>query len=156
MKDVHVLSLGAGTQSSCMALMSAYGDLPRPDYIIFSDTGWEPKFVYEWLEKLKSKLAEFGLKVITVSNGNIYKNTLRSIETGERTPSLPYYTKNPITGTKGMVMRQCTQDYKILPKIIKYYRSIEKFVSCWAMDHMKKLKKLCMSGKALRSMKLLE
>lgn len=115
MKDVHVLSLGAGTQSSCMALMSAYGDLPRPDYIIFSDTGWEPKFVYEWLEKLKSKLAEFGLKVITVSNGNIYKNTLRSIETGERTPSLPYYTKNPITGTKGMVMRQCTQDYKILP-----------------------------------------
>lgn len=115
MNDINVLSLGAGTQSSAMALMAANGDLPRPDYIIFSDVGWEPKHVYEWLDKLKKELAKFDMEVITVSNGNLYDDTLKSIETGERAPSLPYYTKDTETGEKGMVMRQCTGDYKIAP-----------------------------------------
>lgn len=114
MREIHVLSLGAGTQSSCMALMSAYGDLPRPDYIIFADTGWEPEHVYDWLDKLKKELKKFGMEIITVSNGNIFEDTLRSIKTGERAPSLPYYTKSK-NGKKGIVNRQCTQDYKILP-----------------------------------------
>lgn len=114
-KEINVLSLGAGTQSSAMALMAAHGDLPRPDYIIFSDTGWEPKHVYRWLEGLKKELAKFDLEVITVSNGNIYEDTLKAIETGERAPSLPYFTKNQETEEMGMVMRQCTGDYKIAP-----------------------------------------
>lgn len=112
---IDVLSLGAGTQSSAMALMAAHGDLPRPDYIIFSDTGWEPQHVYDWLDKLEKELNKFDLEVIRVSGGNIYEDTLQAIETGERAPSLPYYTKNTETGEKGMVMRQCTQDYKIAP-----------------------------------------
>lgn len=115
MKEINVLSLGAGTQSSAMALMVAHGDLPRPDYIIFSDTGWEPEKVYSWLEKLKAELQKYDLEVITVSNGNIYDDTLNSIKTGDRVPSLPYFTKNIDTKEKGMVMRQCTSDYKILP-----------------------------------------
>lgn len=114
MSDLHVLSLGAGTQSSAMALMSVYGDLPRPDYVIFSDTGWEPKVVYDWLDDLKNELQKHDLEVITVSNGNIYDDTLKSSETGARSPSLPYFTKSS-TGKKGMVMRQCTNDYKIMP-----------------------------------------
>ena len=115
MEHVHVLSLGAGTQSSAMALMAAHGDLPKPDYIIFSDTGWEPKHVYKWLEELKAELAKFDMEVITVSNGNIYEDVLNSIETGGRVASLPYYTKDPETGEKGITMRQCTGDYKIKP-----------------------------------------
>ena len=115
MKRVDVLSLGAGTQSSAMALMAANGDLPKPDYVIFSDTGWEPEHVYEWLEKLKKEIAKSGMEVITVSNGNIYDDTLKSLEDGGHTPSLPYYTKDPDTGKVGITMRQCTQDYKIVP-----------------------------------------
>lgn len=112
---INVLSLGAGTQSSCMALMSAHGDLPKPDYIIFSDTGWEPRHVYVWLEKLKKELKKFGLEVITVRHGNIYEDILKSLDTGERTASMPFFTKNPQTGKRGMVMRQCTFEYKIQP-----------------------------------------
>lgn len=115
MKKINVLSLGAGTQSSAMALMAAYGDLSKPDYIIFSDTGWEPKHVYEWLEKLKKELDKFGLEVITVTAGNIYEDTLNALETGERTASMPFFTKNKETGEKGIVMRQCTSEYKIQP-----------------------------------------
>ena len=41
----RVLSLGAGVQSSCLALMAEKGEygLPKPDLAIFADTGWEPQ-----------------------------------------------------------------------------------------------------------------
>jgi hypothetical protein len=47
---MRVVSLGAGVQSTTMALMAAHGELtPMPDAAIFADTGWEPKAVYEHL-----------------------------------------------------------------------------------------------------------
>jgi 3'-phosphoadenosine 5'-phosphosulfate sulfotransferase (PAPS reductase)/FAD synthetase len=51
---LNILSLGAGVQSSTMALMAAHGELPMPDCAIFADTQWEPKAIYkhlDWLEK---------------------------------------------------------------------------------------------------------
>ena len=50
---LHVISLGAGVQSSTLALMFATGELsPMPDCAIFADTGAEPKIVYDHLERL--------------------------------------------------------------------------------------------------------
>lgn len=44
---LRALSLGAGVQSTTMALMAAHGEIqPMPDCAIFADTGWEPKAVY--------------------------------------------------------------------------------------------------------------
>ena len=40
------LSLGAGVQSSTLALMMEKGLAPKPDYAIFSDTQGEPKASY--------------------------------------------------------------------------------------------------------------
>ncbi|KKL83956.1 hypothetical protein LCGC14_1969500, partial [marine sediment metagenome] len=40
---MKILSLGAGVQSTTILYMSMYGELEKPDYIIFADTGWEPK-----------------------------------------------------------------------------------------------------------------
>jgi len=52
---LEVISLGAGVQSTVMALMAAKGELsPMPDCAIFADTKFEPKGVYthlDWLEK---------------------------------------------------------------------------------------------------------
>lgn len=43
MKPFHGISLGAGVQSSTMALMAAHGELtPMPDAAIFADTQDEP------------------------------------------------------------------------------------------------------------------
>jgi hypothetical protein len=40
---MRILSLGAGVQSSCLALMAQEGlTKHKPDYMIFADTGWEP------------------------------------------------------------------------------------------------------------------
>ena len=45
-----VLSLGAGVQSTTLALMAAHGEVgPMPDCAIFADTGWEPRAVREHL-----------------------------------------------------------------------------------------------------------
>jgi hypothetical protein len=48
---MRILSLGAGVQSSTMALMAEAGEFGvKPDAAIFADTGWEPPQVYEHLE----------------------------------------------------------------------------------------------------------
>jgi hypothetical protein len=51
---VHIISLGAGVQSSTMALMAARGlILPRPIGAIFADTQDEPASVYRWLDRAR-------------------------------------------------------------------------------------------------------
>lgn len=73
---ITVLSMGAGVQSSTLALMAAHGEVtPMPDVAIFADTGYEPKEVYDWLEFLKTKLP---FPVVTVSKGNI-KKTMKMV-----------------------------------------------------------------------------
>lgn len=48
---LRALSLGAGVQSTTMALMAAHGEIgPMPDCAIFADTGWEPRAVYDHLK----------------------------------------------------------------------------------------------------------
>ncbi|GAK12218.1 hypothetical protein [Geomicrobium sp. JCM 19039] len=95
MKDVHVLSLGAGVQSTAMLYMSLRGDLPKPDYIVFADTGWEPQDVYDHVEFLKRECERYGQELVIVNNGNIKDDMLESARTGKRMASLPYFTYNP-------------------------------------------------------------
>tara|TARA_R110002012_G_scaffold24027_1_gene80900 strand:+ start:18 stop:845 length:828 start_codon:yes stop_codon:yes gene_type:complete len=111
-KTLVVISLGAGVQSSVMAIMAAKGEFPKPDCAIFADTGYEPKKVYAYLEFLK-KILPYPVHV--VSKGNIKKDMLDSIDNGTRFPTAPFFTQAEITGKKGMLRRQCTADYKIVP-----------------------------------------
>ncbi len=54
MREFHVLSLGAGWQSTALYLMAMDGEIPvRFDCAVFADTQAEPRAVYEhlaWLE----------------------------------------------------------------------------------------------------------
>jgi DNA-cytosine methyltransferase len=51
---LRILSLGAGVQSSTMALMADAGEFGvKPDAAVFADTGWEPEPVIKHLEYLK-------------------------------------------------------------------------------------------------------
>jgi 3'-phosphoadenosine 5'-phosphosulfate sulfotransferase (PAPS reductase)/FAD synthetase len=72
-KALTVISLGAGVQSSTMALMAADGELPKPDCAIFADTGNEPKAVYRYLEFLKKVLP---YPIYKVSKGNITEDMI--------------------------------------------------------------------------------
>jgi hypothetical protein len=111
-KALTVISLGAGVQSSTMALMAADGELPKPDCAIFADTGNEPKAVYTYLDFLKKVLP---YPVYIVSKGNITEDMINSIKNNTKFPTAPFFTQNVITGKKGMLRRQCTSDYKIQP-----------------------------------------
>jgi len=139
---LRVLSLGAGVQSTTMALMAAHGEIgPMPDCAIFANTGWEPKAVYDHLEWLMSpNVLPFPVHI--VSAGNIRDNLMRAAA-GERWASIPAFAKivtsigTPVpvfdtdedgelipigmrstsreTVSVGMIRRACTTDFKIVP-----------------------------------------
>lgn len=116
-EHVHVLSYGGGTQSTALLLMALRGEVNGviPDYIIFSDTGWEPKSIYRWIDKVNSYIKKmFNREIIITDNGSIREDTLQGARTGARFASMPFFTKSP-DGEMGIVMRQCTQEYKITP-----------------------------------------
>ncbi len=104
-----ILSLGAGVQSSTMALMAEHGELETPDCAIFADTGWEPLPVYEWLTKLLLEVQSY--PVYIVRNGNI-RDDLVAMSKGKRArfAAIPFFTWNG-----GMGRRQCTREYKVQP-----------------------------------------
>ena len=106
---MRVLSLGAGVQSSTVALMIEYGELPMVDCAIFADTQNEPKYVYDWLQYLKNRVS---YPVHIVSKGNLKEDMLSS---KYKFLAIPTYTINSKTGKKGFTMRQCTNEYKIQP-----------------------------------------
>lgn len=108
---LRLLSLGAGIQSTALALLSAEGKLPRVDGAVFADTGWEPREVYNHLGRLDSVLTEAGIPVHRVSVGNIRDDALNP---AHRFASMPLYVKN-LDGGDGMIRRQCTSEYKLKP-----------------------------------------
>ena len=114
-RTLTVISLGAGVQSSTMAIMAAKGDLPHVDVAIFADTGNEPKAVYTYLNYLSNILP---FPIFKVRKGNI-KDDMLNAKGKSNFVVAPFFTQNKITGKKGMVMRQCTNDYKIQPIRIK-------------------------------------
>lgn len=111
-KRLRVLSLGAGVQSSTLALMIAHGEIDPVDCAIFADTRWESDATYEWLDWLEQQLP---FQVHRVSAGDIRENILRGINTtGGRFVSIPFFTRGQ-DGANGIGRRQCTSEYKIKP-----------------------------------------
>lgn len=111
---LRAISLGAGVQSTTMALMAAHGEIgPMPDCAIFADNGWEPAAVYEHLRWLMSpNVLPFPVHI--VSAGNLRNDTLANVNTGQRVAAVPWFTLSP-RGKPGMGRRQCTKEYKVRP-----------------------------------------
>ena len=115
----RALSLGAGVQSSVLALLLSRSHprlielgYPKPDVAIFADTGWEPDYVYQHLDWLEEQLQ---YPLIRVSEGDL-KTNLKKARTvsGHNFVDVPLFTVNR-DGKKGMLRRQCTTHYKIKP-----------------------------------------
>ena len=115
---VHIISLGAGVQSSTMALMAAKGEItPMPTAAIFADTQAEPKNVYIWLDWLEKQLP---FPVYRVSKGNLYQMALEIKKSKKgnlyTNHNVPVFIKNQIKGKRsGIQSRQCTANFKIIP-----------------------------------------
>lgn len=124
-KHIHVISYGGGTQSTALVLMALKGEINGviPDFIIFSDTGWEPKHVYRWVDKVNGYIKKkYGQEIIFTSNGNIRDDIVKGANDGSRFASVPFFTRDK-DGNVGMAWRQCTNEYKIQP-VNKKIRSL--------------------------------
>ncbi len=110
---LRVLSLGAGVQSTALALMAARGVFTEKiDAAIFADTGWEPKAVYKQVDWLRTQLP---FPILIASTGNIRIDILARREFSQgRYASIPWFMKMP-DGTNGMGQRQCSSEYKLAP-----------------------------------------
>lgn len=115
---IDIISLGAGVQSTTMALMAAHGELtPMPAAAVFADTGAEPKAVYEHLEWLMSpNVLPFPVHVVKWRDlTEDLRASGRLEDVAGRTDgyvSPPFHTRNA-DGTEGMLRRECTQNYKL-------------------------------------------
>jgi hypothetical protein len=108
---LRILSLGAGVQSSTLALMIAHGEVPMVDHAIFADTQAEPRKVYDWLNWLETKLP---FPVHRVTKGDLREAVLESARSGKRVSQPPFFTGSD-KGNEGLLRRKCTHDYKLGP-----------------------------------------
>ena len=106
---MRVLSLGAGVQSTTLALMAKHGEAPMPDFAIFADTGWEPQAVYTHVNWLGTVLP---FEIHIIGSRSIRTDILKASNPDELTrfASVPFYTDDG-----GMGRRQCTREFKIEP-----------------------------------------
>lgn len=124
MTQLRVISLGAGVQSTTMALMAAHGEIgPMPDCAIFADTGAEPRAVYDHLRWLMSpNVLPFPVHI--VERGNLRADNLanaRGEKTSGKLSTIPAFTMG-VDGRAAPLSRQCTRDYKIDPIVRKLRR----------------------------------
>jgi hypothetical protein len=111
---LRVLSLGAGVQSTTLALMAARGEIEAPDCAIFADTGWEPKQVYDHLAWLMSpNVLTFPVNIVTAGDIREGIRNRRSARSGQFA-AVPWHIVNP-DGSFGMGVRQCSAEYKLEP-----------------------------------------
>jgi len=105
----RILSLGAGGQSSTLAMMMKSGDIPKADLVIFADTGAEPSAVYRWLGWL---VGHMDMPYMQVKSRGGLTASIEQTCRGEakRTSSPPLFT-----GNGGKLFRQCTWDFKVSP-----------------------------------------
>ena len=125
----NVLNLGAGVQSSALALMAAKGEIgPMPDFAVFADTQAEPASVYAWLDWLEKHLP---FPVIRVTKGSLTDEILK-VRVKEKSiysdkpmtylrMNIPVYGLTPSGEVKPALGRACTADFKVAP-IIKEIR----------------------------------
>lgn len=122
-QKVRILSLGAGVQSSTLALMIAAGEVPMVDAAIFADTQAEDQEVYDWLAWLEKQLP---FPVYRVTAGSLTDAALKMHATNDgRTYTrslIPAFTRGG-DGSQGKLMRTCTADFKVAP-LIKMQRKI--------------------------------
>lgn len=105
---LKVLSLGAGVQSTTLALMAARSEIEAPDCAIFADTGAEPASVYQHLEWLEPLLP---FPLYRVARGDLGAECLANVarqQTGKRS-TIPAFVANS-DGETAPLTRQCTKD----------------------------------------------
>lgn len=110
---VRILSLGAGVQSSTVAMMMRQGEIPNADHAIFADTGDEPRAVYDYLDYLRPLLP---MPLHVVAKGRLSDDFLAALDDPRgRCGQPPFMVWNHEKQLGGRLWRKCTKEYKLDP-----------------------------------------
>lgn len=117
---LRVGSMGAGVQSTTMAILSAEGKIEPFDEMIFSDLFAEPLAVYEHLRFLRSPNVALPFPITTVSAGDLKADVIASVDSwreigGAATPrhlwrtalrvaNPPFFTRGPLAIEKRVTL----------------------------------------------------
>lgn len=132
MRRYRFLNLGAGVQSTRLALEFDAGEVLGPDRepikidaAYMGDTGDEPAAVYRHLDWLIKRITAYPVYIVSI--GRLSEHLRNGVNsTGQRAASIPAFT---FDGEKvGQVQRQCSKEYKIAP----IEKAIREFVGCEA------------------------
>ena len=120
---MKVIALGMGMQSTALYLMSSMRQFERADVAIFSDPMSEHPDTYklvDWLLKWEKECAD--AIPIHIVKKDLYNDIINPITKSKkgygRYASIPAFIKKDDGGV-GIIMRQCTGDYKIAPVVQK-------------------------------------
>lgn len=112
---MRVLSFGGGVQSTTLLMLAIHGEAPRPDAVVFADTGWEPAAVYQHLVWCRTQCERSGLPFHVATYENIRVRVEEALRSRATFINLPLYVRNSQTGERGILRRQCTDRFKITP-----------------------------------------
>jgi hypothetical protein len=124
--QMRILNLGAGVQSTTIALMgvknwyywSCSEPLPYPavgliEFAIFADTQEEPDAVYRHLEWLTLQTKKW-FPILRRTAGKLGDNLVHGVNLqGKRFISIPSFTAEKEGKKYGITKRQCTAEYKV-------------------------------------------
>lgn len=155
---INILSDGGGVQSSTIGAMVEAGIiLPKPDAKIFANTKREPKALYQWIVE-REKIIQSTIPFIEVCKGDLQEDSIKiftSKKSGKRYMKglIPAFTLNP-DGSKGLMGRKCTPDYKI-EMIVRQVRKMlgKEVFRDWRKKHKAALRQIAAYEKWLRAYK---
>lgn len=106
-EPLNIISLGAGVQSTTMALMAAHGLItPMPDAAIFADTGDEKRRTYAHLDRLE-KILPYPLIRVRRSEMSLSESTIAHYAgTGGFDQTPPFFFPG------GMLAKHCSKEWK--------------------------------------------
>ena len=111
MKQTRMLSLGAGVQSTTVALLAVHGEIEKPAHAIFADTQIENQATYQHLKRLIPIMEKAGIKTHIVTVGNLGEIALKA-----NYNPIPSYLNG---ASVSLGRRQCTYQHKIRPIVAK-------------------------------------
>lgn len=143
-EPIHIISLGAGVQSSTLVLMAACGEIkPMPQCAIFADTQAEPASVYTWLDWLEKQLP-FPVHRVTVGSLTNDSLIMKVTEDGRKfcKTTLPIFCLSK-DGVKSKVpKRACTSDYKLVPIVREERKILGPKLNEWRKQHRDSIRQL--------------
>lgn len=116
--QLRSFSFGGGVQSTALMLLIKHepdrmkelmGHLP--EVAIFADTGAEPAATHNHIALLEANGLPVRLEVVKREDINLEG----SIFDGESRTYAPFYVRTPNEPRPGMLMRKCTQEFKVVP-----------------------------------------